>query len=326
VDAPEILEVALRGEAVAKKTGKPDDAAIADAMLGPAYYLLGEHRRAQTHLEQALLRSRPLRRFNASQYLFDLRTVSLFALARSHWFTGNLDRAVRYAAMAVEEADRSDHPIALCRALIHNIPLHFWLEDSEQVERALLRLEITAEKHSFEPYRAVALGFKGRYLIRLSRTEEGMLLLRDSLEKTKDLRYQMYVTDFVSELAVCLAKQNARTEALALFDESVAAEVASNRVLHLPALFLAKGRAFTYGDVPELPAAEQCFQRSMKLARQQSALAFELRAGLELARIWIARNEAQRVHDLIASIYDRFTEGFATPDLVLARTLIKQTD
>ena len=44
------------------------------------------------------------------------------------------------------------------------------------------------------------------------------------------------------------------------------------------------------------------------------------------ARIWIARNEAQRVHDLIASIYDRFTEGFATPDLVLARTLIKQTD
>jgi hypothetical protein len=142
--------------------------------------------------------------FNASRYLFDLRTVSLFALARSHWFTGNLDRAVRYAAMAVEEADRSDHPIALCRALIHNIPLHFWLEDSEQVERALLRLEITAEKHSFEPYRAVALGFKGRYLIRLSRTEEGMLLLRDSLENTKDLRYQMYVTDFASELAVCM--------------------------------------------------------------------------------------------------------------------------
>jgi predicted ATPase len=63
----------------------------------------------------------------------------------------------------------------------------------------------------------------------------------------------------------------------------------------------------------------------MELARQQSALAFELRAGLQLARIWIARNEAQRVHDLIAPIYDRFTEGFATPDLVLARTLIKQT-
>ena len=56
--------------------------------------------------------------FNASRYLFDLRTVSLFALARSHWFTGNLDRAVRYAAMAVEEADRSGHPIALCRALL----------------------------------------------------------------------------------------------------------------------------------------------------------------------------------------------------------------
>jgi predicted ATPase len=195
VEVTEILEVALRGKAVSKKTGKPDDAAIADGMLGPAYYLLGEHRHAQMHLERALLRSPPLRRFNASQYLFDQRTISLFALARTHWFTGNFDRAVRYAAIAMEEADRSDHPIALCRALIHNTPLHFWLEDLEQVERALSRLEMTAEKHSFEPYRAVALGLKGRYLIRLSREAEGELLLRDSLEKTKDLRYQMYVTD-----------------------------------------------------------------------------------------------------------------------------------
>jgi hypothetical protein len=169
-------------------------------------------------------------------------------------------------------------------------------------------------KHSLEPFRSAALAFRGWYLIRLARESEGVLLLRDSLDK--HVQFAGFVTQFVSELAVCLAKQHARTEALALIDESIAAEVASKRVLHLPALFLAKGQAFTCGDVPQLPAAEQCFGRSMDLARQQSALAFELRAGLELARIWIARNEAQRVHDLIAPIYDRFAEDFATPDLV----------
>jgi len=68
VDVAGSLEVALRGEAAAKKTGNPDDAAIADSMLGQAYYLLGEHHQAQKHLERALYGSAPLRRVNASQY------------------------------------------------------------------------------------------------------------------------------------------------------------------------------------------------------------------------------------------------------------------
>ena len=164
VDVAGSLEVALRGEAAAKKTGNPDDAAIADSMLGQAYYLLGEHHRAQKHLERALYGSASLRRVNASQHLFDLRSRGLFVLARSHWFTGNLDRAVRYAAMAVDEAE---HPIALCRALVMTMPIYFWIDDLDQIERTLSKLEITAETHSLEPYRAIALGLRGRYLIRL---------------------------------------------------------------------------------------------------------------------------------------------------------------
>jgi predicted ATPase len=95
IDVAGSLELAHRGQAVAKKTGSPDDAAIADSMLGAAYYMYGEQRSAQSHLERALQSAPPLRRFNATQYLFDLRTTSLFNLTRSYWFTGNLDRADR---------------------------------------------------------------------------------------------------------------------------------------------------------------------------------------------------------------------------------------
>jgi predicted ATPase len=59
--------------------------------------------------------------------------------------------------------------------------------------------------------------------------------------------------------------------------------------------------------------------------REEAALPFELRAGLELARIWIGRGEVQRAHDLISSVYSRFSEGLATPDLVLARRMLEQT-
>jgi predicted ATPase/DNA-binding winged helix-turn-helix (wHTH) protein len=325
IDATGSLVVAQRAESVAKKTGNPEDAALADSMLGAAYYMLADHVRAPKHLERALHRSSASRRFNATQYLFDLRTTSLFNLTRSHWFAGNLDRAASYAERTIEEAERSDHPIAVCRALILTMPLYFWIDDLGQVERSLSELDLAAEKYSLEPFRAVAVGLRGRHLIRVGQTMDGMRHLQDSLKKLRVLRYEMLVTDFVSELAVSLAKQNDRAEALALIDASIATQLGSKRPLHLPALFWAKGLAFVRGGSQQIDLALECFEEAMTLAGQQSALSFELRAALELAQLWIDRSQIRRAHDLIEPIYGRFTEGLATPDLVSARRILEQT-
>ena len=125
----------------------------------------------------------------------------------------------------------------------------------------------------------------------------------------------------LAELAVSLAKQNERAEALALVDESIAAR----RPLHLPALFLAKGLVVLSGGSPESASAQECLEEAMLLAGQQSALSFELRAALALGQLWIDRGQIRRAHGLIAAVYDRFTEGFATPDLTLARRMLEQT-
>jgi predicted ATPase/DNA-binding winged helix-turn-helix (wHTH) protein len=325
IDAAGSFEVALRAESVAKKTGNPEDAALADSMLGAAYYMLADHVHAPKYLERALHRSPASRRFNATQYLFDLRTTSLFNLTRSHWFAGNLDRAARYAERTIEEAERSDHPIALCRAYILTMPFCFWVGHLGKVERDLSELELTAEKYSLEPFRAVAVGLRGRHLIHVGQTMDGMRRLQDSLEMLRVLRYEMLVTDFVCELGVSLAKQNKRAEALALIDSSIATQLGSKRPLHLPALFLAKGMALVCGEAPQIGSAQECFEEAMTLAGQQSALSFELRAGLELARLWIDRGQVRSAHDLVGPIYNRFTEGLATPDLILAKRMLEQT-
>src|SRR5258708_5559200 len=212
IDAAGSLEVALRAETVAKRTGSPADAALADSMLGAAYHMLADHARAPKYLERAMHRSPASRRFNATQYLFDLRTTSLFNLTRSHWFAGNLDRAAGYAERTIEEAESSDHPIALCRAFILTMPFYFWIRDLRQVERDLSELELTAEKYSLEPFRAVAVGLRGRHFIGIGQTMDGIRHLQDGLEKLRVLRYEMLVTDFVAELAVSLARQNERAQ------------------------------------------------------------------------------------------------------------------
>jgi predicted ATPase/DNA-binding winged helix-turn-helix (wHTH) protein len=326
IDTAGSLDVALRAETVAKKTGSSEDAALAASMKGAAYYMLGNHLRAQKHLERALHSSPPSRRFNATQYLFDLRTTSLFILTRSHWFAGNLDRAARDAERTIEEAERSDHPIALCRALIQTMPFYFWIDDLPRIEWNLAKLELAAEKYSLAPFRAVAVGLRGRQLIRVGQTMDGVHHLQDSLEKLRVLQYEMLVPDFVAELAVSLARQNERAEALALIDRSIAAQLDLRRPLHLPALFLAKGLAFVCGETRQDNLAQEYFEKAMALAGQQSALSFELRAGLELARLWINQGQIRRACDLIGPIYGRFTEGLATPDLDLARRILEQTN
>lgn len=322
IDPSGSLELAQRSDAVARTTANPEDRVLADSMLGAAYYMVGDQLRAQQHLERALHASPGLRRFNGAQYLFDARTTSLFNLTRSHWFTGNLDRAMRCAEMTIEEAERSDHPIALCRALMLTMPFYFWIDDLENVKQGLARLKLTAERHSLSPFCAVSRGLEGRYLVRTGEVANGVQSLRDGLESLARQRYEMLTTDFVSELAICLAKYDKRTEAMALLDDSIAVQIRSMRPLHLPALFMAKGLTHMFGRAPDMGLAEQCLQKAMALAEQQSALSFQLRAAMGLARIWIEHGEVRRADDLIRPIYDRFSEGFSTPDLRSAREML----
>ena len=139
--------------------------------------MLADHARAPKHLERALHSSPASRRFNATQHLFDLRSSSLFNLTRSHWFAGNLDRAAQCAERTIEEAESLDHPVALCRALILTMPFYFWIDDLQRVEREL-KLEFAAEKYSLAPFRAVAVGLKGRHLIRVGHTMDGVLICK----------------------------------------------------------------------------------------------------------------------------------------------------
>jgi predicted ATPase len=70
--------------------------------------------------------------------------------------------------------------------------------------------------------------------------------------------------------------------------------------------------------------AETWFSRSMDLAREQSALAWELRAATSLAHLWARQGRCDEGQRVLQPVYDRFTEGFDTPDLMAAKHLLDQ--
>ena len=70
--------------------------------------------------------------------------------------------------------------------------------------------------------------------------------------------------------------------------------------------------------------AEACFQQALDVARRQQARALELRAALSLARLWQGQGKWAVARQLLAPIYDWFTEGFDTVDLQEAKTLLEE--
>jgi predicted ATPase len=70
-------------------------------------------------------------------------------------------------------------------------------------------------------------------------------------------------------------------------------------------------------------AAEDCFDQAAQMAREQDALFWELRIALSVARLRVSQGRYHEARVLLASVYDRFTEGFATADMQAARTLLE---
>jgi predicted ATPase len=67
---------------------------------------------------------------------------------------------------------------------------------------------------------------------------------------------------------------------------------------------------------------EAAFQTALNIARHQGAKALELRAATSLSRVWQQQNKQQQAWQLLADIYNWFTEGFDTADLQEARALL----
>ncbi len=69
---------------------------------------------------------------------------------------------------------------------------------------------------------------------------------------------------------------------------------------------------------------EACFRKALDIARQQQAKSMELRAAMSLARLWQSQGKRQDAYELLAPVYDWFTEGFDTADLQKAKGLLEE--
>ena len=70
--------------------------------------------------------------------------------------------------------------------------------------------------------------------------------------------------------------------------------------------------------------AEQAFETAIAVARSQEAKWLELRAATSLARLWRDQGRHEEAERLLAPVYNWFTQGLNTPDLLEAKALLDE--
>ena len=100
--------------------------------------------------------------------------------------------------------------------------------------------------------------------------------------------------------------------------------MALNRPFFEPEFYRLKGDLLLMQSWENQVAAEECFDRALHLARQQSAKSWELRVATSLARLWQSQGKRDEARELLGEVYGWFTEGFDTADLIDAKTLLDE--
>jgi predicted ATPase len=171
------------------------------------------------------------------------------------------------------------------------------------------------------PYRALGIALKGEIAIARDEPEAGVDLLRSALATLGAQQYNLLIPGFTGALAEGLRRTGQFEEALFTINGAIARATNSGAELDLSELLRIESQILAAQHDRE--SALNCLTEAIAVARAQSALAWELRSTMALARLLSEDGQRDQARHALALVYDRFTEGLETADLRLARALLE---
>jgi tetratricopeptide (TPR) repeat protein len=306
------LDIASRSKEVALKTQDPDNMALAESMLGAAHHLAGNHLDSLKHFESGLSHSASGSRFRTGQHLFHNNSLLLVGMARSLLYRGLLDQSLDYARLAIEEAEKSGHPATLCRSLSLVLPVYLALADFRRSEQYIAQVTELSAVYSLKPYRGVATGLRGQWLLLQDDLREGIPLLKRALKELHAHHHEMLNMDFICDLGGLIA-MGEHQEALTLTINAIDVQQRGGKFLYMPALFRMKGLILASRSAEDHFEAEGSLMSAIDWAKRQSATLFELKAATDLAELSLKQGRMPEAYKHLSAALDRTPAGIVSP-------------
>lgn len=322
------LRIAERFKTIAESTDRAD-VLIGHRLIGTALHGLGRQSEARLHIEGFFADepARVNRRSDALRFQFDQGVAARSNQARILWLQGYADKAMQAAADAVGVAQALDHPASLSLALFHGAcPVALLAADLHAAESWIRLLLDISVKHAMDPWRVIGQCFMGMLLTKKHADQCNVTgMIRAALSELPENAFHIYYAQILADLAEALGLSGQAEQGLATLEPAFARCDRTGEAWYLPELMRVKGELLLQkGGNQALSAAEDNFLQALHLAGQQGALALQLRAAMSLARLRLPNDRDLDARQSLQSIYGKFTEGFATRDLISAKQLLDQ--
>ena len=298
---------------------------MAHRLVGLSYYFAGNFVYARAHFEIAINAFDPERdRDFAFRVGQDPAVATKAFLALTLWTLGELERARRFADQAVEHALRTGHVNTIVYTHAHKAIFEIIRRNSQRCMSHADAVLDLAEKHGLALWLSYATAQRGWASYHSANREKGRAGLSEGISRLRTQKSEMFLPFFLS-LAAELELESARIDAgLSIIDTAIAEADRIGERHYDAESHRIRGEILKKRDPTNAAPAEEAFQTAIAIAQQQKARSFELRAALDLARLWHSQGKPQQARELLAPIYGWFTEGFDTRDLKEAKALLDE--
>jgi predicted ATPase len=282
----------------------------------------GEFVSSRWHLERVFAIYDPIAHVKHGQEGIHQHVLSMAFLSVVLFCLGFPDQALAQSNAAIAEARRLAHWPSLAGSLALSVRLLSLVGDDRALDERAKQLVAVASEQGFSFWHAQGAIYRGWIEVRIGDLTTGTALLRDGLTAYRVTGGQLYLPHYTFLLAAACLMAGHVEQALDLLNDALEIVERTGERWFATELNRHKGELLLHQGDPE--AAEDLYRKALSIAKDQGAKLWELRATASLARLRRDQGRRTDAHDLLAPVYNWFTEGFDTPDLKEAKALLAE--
>ena len=248
-------------------------------------------------------------------------------LACALWLQGLTENALYESEASLGELRGTDHQLSVCPVLYYGLcRIAPMTGDFATADRGIARLIEVAYRLDALFWKTVGRFLQGKLMIERREFARGVAEVRGAFDTCRQMGWRASYQEFKGALAVGLAGLSQLDDALDAVQEGLEGfgQREEGERWYVPELLRIKGEVLLQQPVDgSVSLAEDCFDQAGGLARELGALFWELRVALSLARLRLTQGRNNEARQVLGPVYDRFTEGFGTTDMLSAKKLLK---
>jgi tetratricopeptide (TPR) repeat protein len=278
--------------------------------LGHTLYYLGEFEAARKHLEQG----------TGIQVSFGNRSLLGLAL----WYLGFPEQARIQTQSALALTEQHDDPRHV-ESVFSSAAILYQLRGEGGYARACIERAISVATEKGFQFRMVWDSLiRGWICSEQGQLSQGIDEMCRGLSAYSTTGAQVSRPWFLSLLATLYGKIGEWEKAQQSLSDAMMEMSGMGSRFYEAEVYRLRGALVLASPLDDHPEVASCFQQAIAIAQTQQAKSWELRAATSLAKLWQRQGKRQEAYDLLAPVYNWFTEGFDTADLKDAKALLDE--